>query len=32
MPSVLERLRDALAPEYEIEKELGGGGMEALSS
>src|SRR5574341_655146 len=27
MPSVLERLRDALAGEYQLEKELGAGGM-----
>jgi hypothetical protein len=27
MPSLFERLRDALAPEYQLERELGGGGM-----
>src|SRR3990170_597155 len=27
MSSVFERLRDARAPEYELERELGGGGM-----
>ncbi len=27
MPPVFERLRDALAPEYQLERELGGGGM-----
>jgi len=27
MASLLERLQDALAPEYELERELGGGGM-----
>lgn len=27
MASVLERLRDALVPDYELERELGGGGM-----
>lgn len=27
MPTVFERLRDALAPDYELERELGGGGM-----
>src|SRR3970282_2896442 len=27
MSTVFERLRDALAPEYELERELGGGGM-----
>ncbi len=27
MTSILERLRDALAPDYQIESEIGGGGM-----
>src|SRR3990170_7429616 len=31
MSTVFERLRDALAPEYELERELGSGGMGIVS-
>ncbi len=30
MPSLLERLREALAPQYEVKRELASGGMGAV--